>query len=170
MVGCQPTVCMVYNTCMGPDNNDRKNNKYEEKPTGMLFDELKNTKDRKQLDAYMESIRDKYPTDFSQYLRHIMKSRGVDTGWLYRNAYLERTFAYQIVRGARHPSRDKIMLIALALKMDLTETQRALEMSNAGILYPKDERDSLLIYAVEHSMSIRDANALLASYGFNELE
>jgi hypothetical protein len=54
--------------------------------------------------------------------------------------------------------------------MSLIETQRALEISHAGILYPKDERDSVLIYAVEHSLNIRDTNVLLSKYKMPELQ
>ena len=100
----------------------------------------------------------------------MMDRKNVDTAWLVKNAYLERTYAYQILNGKRNPTKDKIVMIALALEMSLIETQRALEISHAGILYPKDERDSVLIYAVEHSLNIRDTNVLLSKYKMTELQ
>ena len=153
-------------------DNEHKDaaDRYSDPSTSDLMDKLKDAKSAAQLDSYMESINGKYSGKLSEYLRCMMDRKNVDTSWLVKNAYLERTYAYQILNGKRNPTKDKIVMIALALEMSLIETQRALEISHAGILYPKDERDSVLIYAVEHSLNIRDTNVLLSKYKMTELQ
>ena len=59
--------------------------------------------------------------------------------------------------GRRSPSRDKVISLCLALKLELPETQRALTLTKNGQLYSKNKRDSILIF----EMCIRDSNSIL---------
>ena len=84
---------------------------------------------------------------------------------LIRESGLDRTYAYHILNGSRKPSRDKIVALSLAAGLDLTETQRGLELTHEGILYAKNRRDAVLIYAVKNQLSVMAANELLAQFG-----
>ena len=82
---------------------------------------------------------------------------------------IERTYLYQIMRGVKNPGRDKIIAIAVACEMNLAETQRALEIAQEGILYAKSSRDSLIIYAINNKLSLREINSLLTDHELDPL-
>lgn len=68
---------------------------------------------------------------------------------LIASAGIQRNYGYQILDGRRHPARDKVLSLCLALTLDVTETQRALTLTQNGQLYSKNRRDSILIFALE---------------------
>ncbi len=45
--------------------------------------------------------------------------------------------------------------------MNLEETQRSLTLAGLGQLYPRRHRDSILIFALEHQLSVQQVNELL---------
>lgn len=122
------------------------------------------------LDNYLEEIRDKYPKNFSSYIKAILDSKGMSVADMQKLSGIERTYIYQIMNGRKHPGRDKIVAIAIACRMTLPECQRALEIAKEGILYAKSKRDSLMIYAVNKKMSISELQALLEKYGQQPLD
>ena len=83
---------------------------------------------------------------------------------------IDRTYIYQIMDGSKNPGRDKIIAIAIACEMTLAECQRALEISQEGILYAKSRRDSLIIYAINKKLTIMELNALLEEHGLPVLK
>ena len=68
---------------------------------------------------------------------------------------------YLLLDGRRSPSRDKVISLCLALKLELPETQRALTLTKNGQLYSKSKRDSILIFALGKKLSVIDTNVLL---------
>lgn len=122
------------------------------------------------LDNYLEEIRDKYPKNFSSYIKAILDSKGMSVADMQKLSGIERTYIYQIMNGRKHPGRDKIVAIAIACRMTLPECQRALEIAKEGILYAKSKRDSLMIYAVNKKMCISELQGLLEKYGQQPLD
>ena len=138
--------------------------------TGDLMEQLIATDTPEDLDNYLEEIRDKYPKNFSSYIKAILDSKGMSVADMQKLSGIERTYIYQIMNGRKHPGRDKIVAIAIACRMTLPECQRALEIAKEGILYAKSKRDSLMIYAVNKKMSISELQALLEKYGQQPLD
>ena len=87
-----------------------------------------------------------------------------------RGSLLDRSYVYQIFSGAKIPSRDK--LIALAFGMHLTddETQKLLKLSGNRELYARDERDALILFALQRKMTVMDTNSLLFEHHFAVLD
>lgn len=77
------------------------------------------------------------------------------------------TYFYDILRGEKCPSRDKIVRLILAMKLELDDCQTVLELYNWAPLYAKDKRDSAMIYAINNKFSVWELDELLAE---NELE
>lgn len=77
------------------------------------------------------------------------------------------TYFYDILRGDKSPSRDKIVRLILAMTLDLDDCQKALELYNWAPLYVKDKRDSAMIYAINNKLSVWSLDELLAE---NKLE
>lgn len=77
------------------------------------------------------------------------------------------TYFYDILRGEKCPSRDKVVRLILAMQLELDDCQNALELYNWAPLYAKDKRDSAMIYAINNKLSVWELDELLAD---NELE
>lgn len=78
-----------------------------------------------------------------------------------KNSELNEIYGYQIFSGKRIPSRDKLISISFGLELSLEETQTLLKYAGFAPLYPKQKRDSLLIWGKNHQFSIYQINELL---------
>lgn len=83
-----------------------------------------------------------------------------------RAAGLNETFGYQIFKGQRNPSRDKVLQIALAMELGIRETNRLLKAAGVNELYCKDRRDAIVLFCVDHGYSLQKTNEEL--YRFDE--
>lgn len=79
-------------------------------------------------------------------------------------------YFYDVINGRKMPTKDKVVRLALAMKMTVDECQQALKISGRSALYPKVRRDSVLIYAIEKKMTIMQCNDLLEKHGEEELK
>lgn len=98
---------------------------------------------------------------FHQYVEELLHDKGISASQLIQKAQLQRTYGYQILSGAKNPGRDKVLAICLALSLTLEETQRALTLTKEGILYPKNRRDAVIIFALNKGFTVLETNDLL---------
>ena len=108
--------------------------------------------------------------DFVTYLETLLLKKDVSKSELIKMTNLHRTYAYQIFNGQKKPSRSKIIQIALALQLDIRETNNLLSLSDNGYLYPKVRYDVIILYELEHKKSIIDTNLILDMYELPILE
>lgn len=108
--------------------------------------------------------------DFVTYLETLLLKKDVSKSELIKMTNLHRTYAYQIFNGQKKPSRSKIIQIALALQLDIRETNNLLSLSDNGYLYPKVRYDAIILYALKHKKSIIDTNLILDMYELPILE
>lgn len=101
---------------------------------------------------------------FSEYLSKKMQEKNVSPGQLWNRSLIQRNYGYQILDGRKTPGRDKVIALCLSLQLSLEETQRALALANAGALYPRRKRDSILIFSLEKGLSVMDTNTLLFDF------
>lgn len=106
----------------------------------------------------------------SSYLNDIFKDKKDDISSIIKKSEIERTYAYQILNGTKtNPGRDKIIKLCIAGELSIKETTRALEISKAGVLYPREKRDAIIIFAINNKLSVQDTNLLLDSYNLESL-
>ena len=107
----------------------------------------------------------------SEYLNTYIGNNGLVTADVIRSSLLSRDYAYSILNGNRpNPTRDRVIALCIAMHMNLEEVQRALELCNAGILYPKDARDMAIIICINTSIyDIAEINDFLVEKGFDVL-
>lgn len=86
-----------------------------------------------------------------------------------RGSLLDRAYVYQIFSGERSPSRDKLIALAFGLQLSDAQTQTILKLSCNRELYARDKRDALILFALQHEMSIMEANDLLFAHNFTVL-
>lgn len=108
--------------------------------------------------------------DLSEYLHKLMKDRRMKSSQVIKGSGLNRGYAYEIIKGKKNPSRDKLIALAFGLKLSFDEMQKMLKVARANTLYARDERDSVIIFAVKKGYGIIDTNLLLEEHGFNIIE
>lgn len=107
---------------------------------------------------------------FLDYLTMLLDTHHLTKSQLIQKTYLERTYAYQILNGTRLPKKDKVLQIAIALELDIHDTNILLTLSQNQTLYPKIKRDALIIFGLNHHYDIQKINELLDEYHFPILE
>ncbi len=101
----------------------------------------------------------------ADYLTLLLSDHKMTKQQVIEQANLERSSGYQIFSGIRHPRRDTLLRIAIAMRLTLSETQRLLKVAQRGELYPKNRRDAAMIYCIEHRRDMIEAELLLQSIG-----
>ncbi len=139
------------------------------KSTEELMNVLINTDNTTTLETVLIETEDA-KASFSKMVNRMLTEQNMTPADLQRKSAIARTYIYQILDGTRNPGRDKVIAVALALKADIDVTQRMLKVTGNAILYPKDKRDAVIIFAVNKKMTVIDANNLLESNGAGILE
>lgn len=107
--------------------------------------------------------------DLPGHLNMLLSQKGLTKAEAVRGSLLSRAYVYQIFSGEKTPSRDTLLALAFSLHLTDTETQALLKTSQNRELYARDERDAIILYSLQHGMSILDANDLLYEHGFTLL-
>ena len=133
-----------------------------------LMDLLNDIDDESNLDIFISNtLNNSKNIKLYEYFEKIFKEKNLKKSTVIKNADLDRTYAYEILRGDKKPSRDKILQLCIGANLSLEETNKALKIGDCGELYPKVLRDSILIFAINKKLDIIKVNDLL--YSYNEL-
>ncbi len=138
------------------------------KTTKQIIEELYECDDLKK---YMEENGENFVSrEFHEYIDRIMKREKMSKTKLIKRTNIEKSYIYQILNGRRNPSRDKIIRIALAMELELDETQKLLTIGNKSILYPKRRRDAALICCIKNKYTLTKTQEFLYDLGYDVLE
>ena len=139
--------------------------------TQELLGSLKSLDKEKELQRYLDNLQTNgYPATFAGYYDYMLKKKDLVKKDVVAASLLDRVYAYQIISGIRNAGRDKIFALCLAAGFNLEETQRALEIAKEGVLYAKNSRDSIIIYAINNKIDVMHTNFLLEKYKEKILE
>lgn len=94
----------------------------------------------------------------AEYLQQLLDEKGLERSKVVREAGLNDTFGYQIFKGTRKASRDKVLQLAFAMQLGLRETDRLLQAAGANELYCKNRRDAIIIFAVQKGYTLQKVN------------
>ena len=97
----------------------------------------------------------------SQYLNTLLEEKQLSKSEVIRNSLLDPYYAYQIFRGKKQPSREKLLQLAFAFPLSEKEVQLLLYWGGVQKLYIKNRRDSIFLYALEHGLSLQEVSDLL---------
>jgi len=132
------------------------------KSTGELLDVLKKE------DSYEEIIEkttDFFELTLSEYLRQLMDEKQLKKATVIAKSGVERTYAYQIFSGKKFPSRDKLLSLAFGMELTFEEVQKLLKVNGYAQLYPKNKRDSIIIFALDKGHNLVKLNEIIFSLG-----
>lgn len=133
------------------------------KPTTQLMEELNGSDD---ISNFLDENKDSLDRqNFARYLCELIKKKKMTKIEVIRISQLNQIYGYQIFAGARLPSKDKIIAIALAMKLDVDTVQRLLTLAGEAQLYPKNTRDCILIDAINKGYDVAKLNKVLFENG-----
>ncbi len=132
------------------------------KTTNELLELLSGIKSETSLQDFSNELKEsENKISFPAYLLEKMQEKGVSPARLWESSQIQRNYGYQILNGTKLPGRDKVIALCLSLSLTLEETQRALILADAGALYARRIRDSILIFSLQKGLSVSDTNILL---------
>ena len=124
-----------------------------------MFTEIGTCKNLKKYFADNEMSFDKI--SFSNQLKWLIVKNGQSKRYLIEQRNIEKSYFYQILSARRNPSRDKILKIALAMKLNLGETQRLLIAAEKSVLYPKRKKDAVIICCINNQHNLHETQIAL---------
>lgn len=140
----------------------------DRKITKDFYDEISGYRD---LNHYLEENEHKFIEEpLHGYLNLILKAKNYTKKDLIKSAGIEKSYLYQIFNGRRTPSRDKLIRIAMAMKLTLEDTQRLLIIAEKSILFPARKRDAALMFCLIKGCSLDKAQLQLYELEFEILE
>jgi hypothetical protein len=122
------------------------------------------------IDSYLKENSDfLIDCDIKEFLNALINEKHMTKTQVFEAADFHNKFVgFQILdsNNPRKPSREQLLSIAVAMHLNLDETQTALKIAKYAPLYPKDERDSIIIFGIEKSQSLMDINEALYDHDF----
>ena len=138
-----------------------------EKDTEELLSELKEDEDIRQ---FLSKNQKESLLPLHEYLEHLLVEKGLKKADVIQASLLDRAYGYHIFSGVKaNPSRRKLLPLALAMQLDLDETQHLLRYAGETMLYPRNPWDSIIISAIQKGLSVKEANTLLAQMGETQM-
>lgn len=133
------------------------------KDTAELLEELKGFSDFQRF--YEENANELQSVSLSAALSALIEHKGLEKAQVVRLAQMSEVYAYQILSGLRlHPARNKVLCLALAMKLTPEETQTLLKQTGYPALYARDPFDCVVLYGFIKGMDVSAVNDLLYEY------
>ncbi len=118
------------------------------------------------LEKYFEKNDGQFKNEnVKKFWESLIEKSGRSKANIINKADFSYCYFYDIINGRKTPTKDKVIRLALAMRLTVGECQEALKISGRSSLYPRIRRDSILIYAIENHLSIFRCDNLLKKYG-----
>ena len=103
----------------------------------------------KQVQAYLQENFAQGQPNFVSYMDELLARKQLKRQEVLLRANLPQKYGYKLLTGESHTTnRDKILRLCFAMELDLKQTQRVLNLYGMNELYPKNQRDVILIVAL----------------------
>ena len=134
------------------------------KSTDDLMNSLKQAPSVK--DYFDENDSEIFFGSLSEMIDYYRTRKGLEKADVWHGSGLTKGYAYEIMSGksTKNISRDKVIMICFGLKLTVDEAQQLLKKSGYAPLYARDTRDSIIIYSLEHHISIVKTDIKLSEY------
>ncbi len=138
------------------------------KNTNDLLDQLADN--NCSIDDYLEENReDMIVLAAKDFWEAAIERSGMSKCNIINKADFNYCYFYDIVNGRKIASRDKVIRLILSMHLTTDDCQEALRISGRSALYPKVQRDALLIYGIENRYTVDETNQLLSAHGEDTL-
>ena len=115
------------------------------------------------VEGFLEENRENFRQyTLQEYLAILMDQKQMTKTEVIAKSHLEQVYAYHIFAGRKkNPSRHKTLALALAMGLTVEKAQKLLYYAGNERLYVRNTWDSVLLYALNHHMTVVDVNILL---------
>ncbi len=121
------------------------------------------------IDLYLQENKDfLLDCNIKEYLNALIKEKKLTVAQLSKDSDLSDRYCYQFLSSSnpRIPSREVLLCLCVGMKLNLDEVQTALKIAKYAPLYPKDERDSIILFGIDKSQSLMEINEALYNHNF----
>ncbi len=133
----------------------------KQKETEKLMELLKRSGS---IDRYLQENKDfLLDCNIKEYLNLLMKEKHMTKTQVFEASDIDRFLGFQIlnITNPRKPSREHILAMSIAMRCNLDETQTALKIAQYAPLYPKEKRDSIIIFGLNNRQTLMEINNAL---------
>ena len=138
-----------------------------QKDTSKIVEELGLCSDFKTF--YNENKQYLVTDTLSEVLENLLSKKGLKKSAVIKASEMSEVYGYQIFSGLRVPERNKLLCLAIAMKLNIDEMQTLLKTAGYSPLYVKLPFDSIVLYGVCKGLSVIEINELLYEYGLDTL-
>ena len=140
------------------------------KLTEQLMNELQNTTNIE--DFVAENQNEMIISSLSEYLRQLLNKYNLEKSDVFRRAKMtESNYGYELFRDdSKKASRDKLIQICVGFPLTIEEAQEVLRYGKVRTLYPRDERDAYILFALNNNYDMAQLNDLLFAKGLKVFE
>jgi transcriptional regulator with XRE-family HTH domain len=100
---------------------------------------------------------------FNIYLQRLIAEKDLSNSDVIKMANMDKSYFYQIIRGEKFPSKDRIIQIAVALNLNIEETNKLLGMQGY-VLYGENPRDFIILFCIENRLDLMNVNYMLEEF------
>lgn len=137
------------------------------KSTDDLYKEIK---EKRSIEEYFrENTGEMLFSSVQELLNHFLKTKKLNKSRVLDKANIAKPYGYQIFKGEKHPSRDKLIELSFGMELSIEETNRLLKQAGYSALYPRITRDAIIISAIVKKKTLIDTNADLDELGEDAL-
>lgn len=135
------------------------------KTTEQLMHELENASNVE--DFVIKNRGEMVDSSLSEYLRRLLEKYQLEKSDVFRRAKMtESNYGYELFRDdTKKASRDKLIQICIGFPLTIEETQEVLRYGKVRTLYPRDERDAYVLFALKKGYDMAQLNDLLFAHG-----
>lgn len=109
-------------------------------------------------------------SSLGEYFEDLLKRHHMQKLSLIKQAHLDRSYGYQILRGSRRASRDIYIKLALVMKLPMEDVQEMLSVTQTGVLYCRNARDAVICFAIDQQLGLEAVEKMLEELGYRGLE
>ena len=114
------------------------------------------------LDRFLSENDDSFrDTPLQLTLQRLFNATGLSKAALAKQSGISEVYLHQVFSGRRTPSRDRLLCLCIGLHASLEEAQSLLVQAHHAPLYPREQRDAILIYGLSHELTLQEVNDAL---------
>ncbi len=116
-----------------------------------------------------EVLKGIYKESFEKHLQMLINKKGLKNSEVYVAANISKQYFSKLLKGTVKPSKEKVLALALGLRLNMDETVDFLRMAGYA-LSPISQTDAVVGYFIEHKMySVIKIDIVLFDFGLDPL-
>lgn len=116
-----------------------------------------------------DRLKGMYTDTFAKHLQQLINKKGLRNSEVYTNANITKQYFSKLMKGSLSPSKEKVLSLAISLKLNLDETVDFLRLAGYA-LSPVSQTDVIVEYFItKKNFDIYRINIVLFDYGLPTL-